>query len=63
MATRTYKSEPMGGVHEMMEGFSQGGVLDEQPCATSTQSVYSWCRTRSMVRNKSEAIRLRNARR
>lgn len=30
MATRTYKSEPMAAVHEMMEGFRQGGVLDEQ---------------------------------
>ena len=30
MATRTYKSEPMAAVHEMMEGLHKGGALDEQ---------------------------------
>jgi len=30
MATRTYKSEPMAAVHEMMEGLRRGGAIDEQ---------------------------------
>ena len=30
MATRTYKSEPMAAVHEMMEGLRQVGAIDEQ---------------------------------
>lgn len=30
MATRTYKSEPMAAVHEMMEGLRQGGAIDQQ---------------------------------
>lgn len=30
MAKRNYKSEPMAAVYEMMEGFRQGGAIDEQ---------------------------------
>ncbi len=30
MATRTYKSEPMAAVHEMMEGLRHSGSIDEQ---------------------------------
>ncbi len=30
MATKTYKSEPMAAVHEMMEGLRQGGAIEEQ---------------------------------
>ena len=30
MATRTYQSEPMAAVHEMMEGLHKGGAIDEQ---------------------------------
>jgi len=30
MATKTYKSEPMAAVHEMMEGLRQGGAIDQQ---------------------------------
>jgi len=30
MATRTYKSEPMAAVHEMMEGLRKGGAINEQ---------------------------------
>lgn len=30
MATKTYKSEAMASVHEMMEGLHQGGAIDKQ---------------------------------
>lgn len=30
MVTRTYQSEPMAAVHEMMEGLYKGGAIDEQ---------------------------------
>ena len=30
MATKTYKSEAMAAVHEMMEGLHQGGAIDKQ---------------------------------
>jgi putative transcriptional regulator len=30
MATKTYKSEPMAAVHEMMEGLRQGGAIEER---------------------------------
>lgn len=29
MATKTYKSEPMAAVHQMMEGLRQGGAIEE----------------------------------
>ncbi len=30
MTTKTYKSEAMAAVHEMMEGLHQGGAIDKQ---------------------------------
>ena len=30
MAAKTYKSEAMAAVHEMMEGLHQGGAIDKQ---------------------------------
>lgn len=62
MATRTYQSEPMAAVHEMMEGLHKGGAIDEQTLRDFDAACLSSRPSRSPVSNHAEAIRLRNAR-
>ena len=62
MATRTYKSEPMAAVHEMMEGLRQGGAIDQQTMHGFDAACLSHAPSRRRVSNNAGAVRPRNAR-
>ena len=62
MATKTYKSEPMAAVHEMMEGLRQGGAIEEQTMRDFDAACLSLAPSRSPVSNNAGAVRPRNAR-
>ena len=62
MATRTYKSEPMAAVHEMMEGLHQGGAIGQQTMHDFDAACLSLAPELEPGANNAGAIMLRNAR-
>ena len=62
MATKTYKSEPMAAVHEMIEGLRQGGAIDEQTMRDFDAACLSIAPEPERDAQDSGAIRPRSAR-
>ena len=62
MATKTYKSEPMAAIHEMMEGLRLGGVIEEQTIRDFDAACLSLLPEPDPDANTTGAIRPRNAR-
>ena len=63
MATRTYKSEPMAAVHEMMEGLHRGGAIDEQTIRYFDSACFSAPERERAARDNSEAVTRHSVRR